>query len=85
VIAVMFQRFRLLHIRLVIFRVPVVILQHAQNVIHFHAADKRERFPVMNQAAGTTNFFSAVERLPLFDSCRAVAHGFERGFALRFR
>ncbi len=76
VIAVVLQRLRLLYVRLVVFRMTVVVLEHAQNVVNLHALYKSNRFPMMNQSVRAANFVARIQRLTFFNASNARTQRF---------
>src|SRR5437870_12965565 len=76
VIPVVLQRLRLLYVRLVVFGMMVVILEHPQNVIHLRAFYKSNCFPMMNQSVRAANLVAPAKRLPFFDSSSACTQRF---------
>src|SRR5205814_902650 len=75
-IPVVLQRLRLLYVRLVVFGMMVVILEHSQNVINLHALYESDRFPMMNQSVRAANLVASAKRLPFFYSSSAGTQRF---------
>src|SRR2546428_8882310 len=76
VIPVVLQRLRLLYVRLVVFGMMVVILEHPQNVINLHALYESNCFPMMNQSVRAANLVAPAKHLPFFDSSSASTQRF---------
>src|SRR6266436_7236710 len=76
VIPVVLQRLRLLYIRLVVFGMMVVIIEHPQNVINLHTLYESNRFPMMNQSVRAANLLASAKRLSFFGSSSAGTQRF---------